>query len=140
MVNPIIKSTLRNLIIVIIAFLLAYKLGNPIWDFYDSYFHEPSSWINLNVVIGLMFGYILFYPFFLGIFGDKNWTYWLGLFWAPVALFELYIGLHQIIFSLSFVLVSLLLGISLALLREKFWNSLSSETNLRQTNSSQIKK
>ena len=120
--QSIIKSVLRNLGILIFAIALAYFLARPLWEFYNSFFHEPSSWLDLGGTIGLIFGYVFFVPVLLGLFGTRGWSYWIGLFWTPVALFEIYLGLHQMVFSLSLVLGSLGLGIGLYFLKQKFWD------------------
>ena len=109
---------LRNLILFILVGILSYVFSSYIGDFYVSHLRTSTPTLDLRGLIGLLEGYMFFFPFIFRSLGDKNMYWWFGFLFIPPAVIILYLSISIIYLPILLSTGGFLLGYGLNKLKE----------------------
>lgn len=107
------KGTLTNVTIIVIAAILAYYLAGPLQVFYCANIGICSGGFfgfDLSIVLWLSYTYVFLVTFILTSAGHRLRYWWIGVALIPILLFEILIDPPHIYFPIILGLVAWGLG------------------------------
>lgn len=118
------KNLIKNNVILVIVFILAYFSAVFVGDYYEKLFPGPSSIFlgDFRFIIGFPLIYTFFLTFLFTAFGDSKKYWWIGILLIPAAIFELYFDLEHIYFPIIIGSAGWLVGLFVQRMLSKFLN------------------
>ncbi len=115
------NNQLKNVLFVVLIFVISFVLSQEIGDLYYRLFPSPTSVFvaNFNFLIGIPLAYIFFLFLIFTAFGDNKKYWWIGILLIPAVLFELYFDLEHIYIPIVFGVAGWLLGFLISKLFQK---------------------
>ena len=113
---------LKNIILVLVVFIISYYTSVYFGDFYQKVFNDPGTWIDVRGIVGLPLAYTFFLFLLFTAFGGKGKYWWMGIAVLPALAFEVYFDLPHIYFPIALGIVGWVIGFGVQKITGKFLN------------------
>lgn len=121
---------IKKIVILIIVLIVTYFLAGKIGEFYTDFFGLSTGFSSFivpdflhNFFNGVLPTYIFFLTLFFTAFGGEKKYWWIGILLIPAAAFELYFDLAHIYFPIILGFAGWILGFLISKFLPKINNS-----------------